>query len=165
MGYLIIVSAAREHFIKSEVVQLNQNGDYSLRYYVLDPSKIHDVSSGDLGNTQVTNVYTLVYEKDFNQDRTDNLTDLGGTRRVESQNKDYFLNVTPRRIDEQHLELDITGWFSTKETVTYTDEKTGIEYTVPKPINQYHLLLSENDTVRICLTIAKFLDFSVYLRE
>ena len=131
-----LLGAAREHFIKSEVVQLNQNGDYSLRYYVLDPSKIHDVSSGDLGNTQVTNVYTLVYEKDFNQDRTDNLTDLGGTRRVESQNKDYFLNVTPRRIDEQHLELDITGWFSTKETVTYTDEKTGIEYTVPKPFTE-----------------------------
>ena len=131
-----LLGDAREHFIKSEVVQLNQNGDYSLRYYVLDPSKIHDVSSGDLGNTQVTNVYTLVYEKDFNQDRTDNLTDLGGTRRVESQNKDYFLNVTPRRIDEQHLELDITGWFSTKETVTYTDEKTGIEYTVPKPFTE-----------------------------
>ena len=131
-----LLGAAPEHFIKSEVVQLNQNGDYSLRYYVLDPSKIHDVSSGDLGNTQVTNVYTLVYEKDFNQDRTDNLTDLGGTRRVESQNKDYFLNVTPRRIDEQHLELDITGWFSTKETITYTDEKTGVEYTFPKPFTE-----------------------------
>ena len=131
-----LLGDAREHFIKSEVVTLNQNGDYSLRYYVLDPSKIHDVSSGDVGNTQVTDVYTLVYEKEFKQDSTDNLSDLGGTRKVESKNKDYFLNVTPRRIDYQHFELDITGWFSSKETVTYTDEKTGIEYTVPKPFTE-----------------------------
>ena len=131
-----LLGDAREHFIKSEVVTLNQNGDYSLRYYVLDPSKIHDVSSGDVGNTQVTDVYTLVYEKEFKQDSTDSLSDLGGTRKVESKNKDYFLNVTPRRIDYQHFELDITGWFSSKETVTYTDEKTGIEYTVPKPFTE-----------------------------
>ena len=131
-----LLGDAREHFIKSEVVTLNQNGDYSLRYYVLDPSKIHDVSSGDVGNTQVTDVYTLVYEKEFKQDSTDKLSDLGGTRKVESKNKDYFLNVTPRRIDYQHFELDITGWFSSKETVTYTDEKTGIEYTVPKPFTE-----------------------------
>jgi len=131
-----LLGDAREHFIKSEVVTLNQNGDYSLRYYVLDPSKIHDVSSGDVGNAKVTDVYTLVYEKEFKQDSTDNLSDLGGTRKVESKNKDYFLNVTPRRIDYQHFELDITGWFSSKETVTYTDEKTGIEYTVPKPFTE-----------------------------
>ncbi|WP_347089901.1 hypothetical protein [Streptococcus parasanguinis] len=131
-----LLGDAREHFIKSEVVTLNQNGDYSLRYYVLDPSKIHDVSSGDIGNTKVTDVYTLVYEKEFKQDSTDNLSDLGGTRKVESKNKDYFLNVTPKRIDYQHFELDITGWFSSKETVTYTDEKTGIEYTVPKPFTE-----------------------------
>lgn len=131
-----LLGDAREHFIKSEIVTLNQNGDYSLRYYVLDPSKIHDVSSGDVGNTQVTDVYTLVYEKEFKQDSTDKLSDLGGTRKVESKNKDYFLNVTPRRIDYQHFELDITGWFSSKETVTYTDEKTGIEYTVPKPFTE-----------------------------
>ena len=131
-----LLGDAREHFIKSEVVTLNQNGDYSLRYYVLDPSKIHDVSSGDVGNAKVTDVYTLVYEKEFKQDSTDNLSDLGGTRKVESNNKDYFLNVTPRRIDYQHFELDITGWFSSKETVTYTDEKTGIEYTVPKPFTE-----------------------------
>ena len=131
-----LLGDAREHFIKSEVVTLNQNGDYSLRYYVLDPSKIHDVSSGDVGNTQVTDVYTLVYEKEFKQDSTDSLSDLGGTRKVESKNKDYFLNVTPKRIDYQHFELDITGWFSSKETVTYTDEKTGIEYTVPKPFTE-----------------------------
>ena len=118
-----LLGDAREHFIKSEVVTLNQNGDYSLRYYVLDPSKIHDVSSGDVGNAKVTDVYTLVYEKEFKQDSTDNLSDLGGIRKVESKNKDYFLNVTPRRIDYQHFELDITGWFSSKETVTYTDEK------------------------------------------
>lgn len=131
-----LLGDAREHFIKSEVVTLNQNGDYSLRYYVLDPSKIHDVSSGDVGNAKVTDVYTLVYEKEFKQDSTDNLSDLGGTRKVESKNKDYFLNVTPKRIDYQHFELDITGWFSSKETVTYTDEKTGIEYTVPKPFTE-----------------------------
>ena len=131
-----LLGDAREHFIKSEVVTLNQNGDYSLRYYVLDPSKIHDVSSGDVGNAKVTDVYTLVYEKEFKQDSTDNLSDLGGIRKVESKNKDYFLNVTPRRIDYQHFELDITGWFSSKETVTYTDEKTGIEYTVPKPFTE-----------------------------
>ena len=131
-----LLGDAREHFIKSEVVTLNQNGDYSLRYYVLDPSKIHDVSSGDVGNAKVTDVYTLVYEKEFKQDSTDKLSDLGGTRKVESKNKDYFLNVTPRRIDYQHFELDITGWFSSKETVTYTDEKTGIEYTVPKPFTE-----------------------------
>ncbi|MFR4638990.1 MAG: hypothetical protein ACLT8H_07040 [Streptococcus parasanguinis] len=35
-----------------------------------------------------------------------------------------------------HFELDVTGWFSSKETVTYTDEKTGIEYTVPKPFTE-----------------------------
>ncbi|WP_050783542.1 accessory Sec-dependent serine-rich glycoprotein adhesin [Streptococcus parasanguinis] len=131
-----LLGDAREYFIKSEVVTLNQNGDYSLRYYVLDPSKIHDVSSGDVGNAKVTDVYTLVYEKEFKQDSTDNLSDLGGTRKVESKNKDYFLNVTPKRIDYQHFELDITGWFSSKETVTYTDEKTGIEYTVPKPFTE-----------------------------
>ena len=131
-----LLGDAREHFIKSEVVTLNQNGDYSLRYYVLDPSKIHDVSSGDVGNAKVTDVYTLVYEKEFKQDSTDNLSDLGGIRKVESKNKDYFLNVTPKRIDYQHFELDITGWFSSKETVTYTDEKTGIEYTVPKPFTE-----------------------------
>ena len=38
-----------------------------LRYYVLDPSKIHDVSSGDVGNAKVTDVYTLVYEKNLNK--------------------------------------------------------------------------------------------------
>ena len=62
-----LLGDAREHFIKSEVVTLNQNGDYSLRYYVLDPSKIHDVSSGDVGNAKVTDVYTLVYEKNLNK--------------------------------------------------------------------------------------------------
>ena len=78
----------------------------------------------------------LFMKKNLKQDSTDNLSDLGGIRKVESKNKDYFLNVTPRRIDYQHFELDITGWFSSKETVTYTDEKTGIEYTVPKPFTE-----------------------------
>ena len=124
---------AREHFIRSEVVTTSQNGDYILRYYVLDPSKVYNVSNLDVGNEPVFDKYTLVYEKEFKQDSTDNLSDLGGTRKVESKNKDYFLNVTPKRVDDRHLELEITGWFSAKDTVTYTDENTGKEYTVPKP--------------------------------
>ena len=99
----------------------------------LDPSKVYNVSNLDVGNEPVFDKYTLVYEKEFKQDSTDNLSDLGGTRKVESKNKDYFLNVTPKRVDDRHLELEITGWFSAKDTVTYTDENTGKEYTVPKP--------------------------------
>ena len=124
---------AREHFIKSEVVTTNQNGDYILRYYVLDPSKINTLTSRDTGNEPVFDKYTLVYEKTFKHDVPGQLSDLGGTRKIESKNKDYFLNVTPRRVDEHNFELDVTGWFSANETVTYTDEKTGIAYTVPKP--------------------------------
>ena len=124
---------AREHFIKSEVVTTSQNGDYILRYYVLDPSKVYNVSNLDAGNSPVFDKYTLVFEKEIKQDASDALSDLGGTRKVESKNKDYFLNVTPKRVDDRHLELEITGWFSAKETVTYTDENTGKEYTVPKP--------------------------------
>ncbi|WP_176744588.1 accessory Sec-dependent serine-rich glycoprotein adhesin, partial [Streptococcus sp. HMSC072G04] len=127
---------AREHFIRSEVVTTSQNGDYILRYYVLDPSKVYNVSNLDVGNEAVFDKYTLVYEKEFKQDASDALSDLGGTRKVESKNKDYFLNVTPKRVDDRHLELEITGWFSAKETVTYTDENTGTEYTVPKPFTE-----------------------------
>ena len=124
---------AREHFIRSEVVTTNQNGDYILRYYVLDPSKINTLTSRDTGNEAVFDKYTLVYEKTFKHDVPGQLSDLGGTRKIESKNKDYFLNVTSRRVDEHNFELDVTGWFSANETVTYTDEKTGIAYTVPKP--------------------------------
>ena len=127
---------AREHFIRSEVVTTSQNGDYILRYYVLDPSKVYNVSNLDVGNEAVFDKYTLVYEKEFKQDVSDALSDLGGTNKVESKNKDYFLNVTPKRVDDRHFELEITGWFSAKETVTYTDENTGKEYTVPKPFTE-----------------------------
>ncbi|MEO3171201.1 accessory Sec-dependent serine-rich glycoprotein adhesin, partial [Streptococcus parasanguinis] len=127
---------AREHFIRSEVVTTSQNGDYILRYYVLDPSKVYNVSNLDVGNEPVFDKYTLVYEKEFKQDASDALSDLGRTRKVESKNKDYFLNVTPKRVDDRHFELEITGWFSAKETVTYTDENTGTEYTVPKPFTE-----------------------------
>ena len=127
---------AREHFIRSEVVPTSQNGDYILRYYVLDPSKVYNVSNLDVGNEPVFDKYTLVYEKEFKQDASDALSDLGRTRKVESKNKDYFLNVTPKRVDDRHFELEITGWFSAKETVTYTDENTGTEYTVPKPFTE-----------------------------
>ena len=196
---------AREHFIRSEVVTTSQNGDYILRYYVLDPSKVYNVSNLDVGNEAVFDKYTLVYEKEFKQDASDALSDLGGTNKVESKNQDYFLNVTPKRVDDRHFELEITGWFSAKETVTYTDENTGTEYTVPKPftgaskinflgnnqtmivgedatpqgaegfltlnkpfknsgfksIDERELLLSENDVVRICITVSKLLSFNV----
>ncbi len=62
----------------------------------LDPSKIHDVSSGDVGNAKVTDVYTSVYEKEFKQDSTNKLSDLGGILVKLSETRDYFLNVTPR---------------------------------------------------------------------
>ena len=140
---------AREHFIKSEVVPINQNGDYILRYYVLDPSKIYSLTYQDAGSSPVFDKYTLVYEKTFKHDVPGQLSDLGGTRKIESKKKDYFLNVTPRRVDEHNFELDVTGWFSTKETVTYTDEKTGIAYTVPKPFTDIpkSSFLSKNTTM------------------
>ena len=140
---------AREHFIRSEVVTTSQNGDYILRYYVLDPSKVYNVSNLDVGNEAVFDKYTLVYEKEFKQDASDALSDLGGTNKVESKNKDYFLNVTPKRVDDRHFELEITGWFSAKETVTYTDENTGKEYTVPKPFTELpkSAFLSNNQTM------------------
>ena len=140
---------AREHFIRSEVVTTSQNGDYILRYYVLDPSKVYNVSNLDVGNEPVFDKYTLVYEKEFKQDASDALSDLGRTRKVESKNKDYFLNVTPKRVDDRHFELEITGWFSAKETVTYTDENTGTEYTVPKPFTELpkSAFLSNNQTM------------------
>lgn len=140
---------AREHFIRSEVVTTSQNGDYTLRYYVLDPSKVYNVSNLDVGNEPVFDKYTLVYEKEIKQDASDALSDLGGTRKVESKNKDYFLNITPKRVDDRHFELEITGWFSAKETVTYTDENTGKEYTVPKPFTELpkSAFLSNNQTM------------------
>ena len=88
-----LLGDAREHFIKSEIVTLSQNGDYSLRYYVLDPSqKSMMLVVVMVGNTKVTRcIYTCLSEKNFKQDsNTDNLSDLGGTRKVESKNKDYF---------------------------------------------------------------------------
>ena len=104
-----LYGGAREHFIRSEVVPTNQNGDYILRYYVLDPSKIYTLTSRDTGNEPVFDKYTLVYEKTFKHDVPGQLSDLGGTRKIESKNKDYFLNVTPRRVDEHNFELDVTG--------------------------------------------------------
>ena len=144
-----LYGGARDRFIKSEVVTINQNGDYILRYYVLDPSKINALTYQDAGSEPVFDKYTLVYEKTFKHDVPGQLSDLGGTRKIESKNKDYFLNVTPRRVDEHNFELDVTGWFSTKETVTYTDEKTGIEYTVPKPFTDIpkSSFLSKNTTM------------------
>ena len=52
-------------------------------------------------------------------------------------------------MDDRHFELEITGWFSAKETVTYTDENTGKEYTVPKPFTELpkSAFLSNNQTM------------------
>ncbi len=52
-------------------------------------------------------------------------SDLGrNENKVGSKNKDYFLNVTPKRVDDRHFSRRSPDGFRL-EAVTYTDENTG----------------------------------------
>lgn len=56
---------ARDHYIKLVREVTSPNGDFTLKYYVLDPSKQRNYRKGDNGTVFDLANYTLVYEKAF----------------------------------------------------------------------------------------------------
>ena len=124
---------ARDHYIKLVREVTSPNGDYTLKYYVLDPSKLWNYRKGDNGTVFDLANYTLVYEKAFRNDHWNETFEHLETREVKSKKEDYSLTVTPDFSDGKNFKLKISGWFSLTEKVSYTDEKTGKEYSFRKP--------------------------------
>ena len=124
---------ARDHYIKLVREVTSPNGDYTLKYYVLDPSKLWYYRKGDNGTVFDLANYTLVYEKAFRNDHWNETFENLETREVKSKKEDYSLTVTPDFSDGKNFKLKISGWFSLTEKVSYTDEKTGKEYSFRKP--------------------------------
>ncbi|MDB8647198.1 accessory Sec-dependent serine-rich glycoprotein adhesin, partial [Streptococcus australis] len=124
---------ARDHYIKLVREVTSPNGDYTLKYYVLDPSKQWYYRKSDNGTVFDLANYTLVYEKAFRHDHWNETFEHLETREVKSKKEDYSLTVTPEFSDGKNFKLKISGWFSLKEKVSYTDEKTGKEYSFRKP--------------------------------
>ena len=124
---------ARDHYIKLVREVTSPNGDYTLKYYVLDPSKLWYYRKGDNGTVFDLANYTLVYEKAFRNDHWNETFEHLETREVKSKKEDYSLTVTPDFSDGKNFKLKISGWFSLTEKVSYTDEKTGKEYSFRKP--------------------------------
>ena len=124
---------ARDHYIKLVREVTSPNGDFTLKYYVLDPSKQRNYRKGDNGTVFDLANYTLVYEKAFRNDHWNETFENLETREVKSKKEDYSLTVTPDFSDGKNFKLKISGWFSLTEKVSYTDEKTGKEYSFRKP--------------------------------
>ena len=124
---------ARDHYIKLVREVTSPNGDFTLKYYVLDPSKQRNYRKGDNGTVFDLANYTLVYEKAFKNDHWNETFENLETREVKSKKEDYSLTVTPDFSDGKNFKLKISGWFSLTEKVSYTDEKTGKEYSFRKP--------------------------------
>ncbi|WP_368387658.1 accessory Sec-dependent serine-rich glycoprotein adhesin, partial [Streptococcus australis] len=124
---------ARDHYIKLVREVTSPNGDFTLKYYVLDPSKQRNYRKGDNGTVFDLANYTLVYEKAFRNDHWNETFENLETREVKSKKEDYSLTVTPDFSDGKNFKLKISGWFSLTEKESYTDEKTGKEYSFRKP--------------------------------
>ena len=127
------LGGARDHYIKLVREVTSPNGDFTLKYYVLDPSKQRNYRKGDNGTVFDLANYTLVYEKAFRNDHWNETFENLETREVKSKKEDYSLTVTPDFSDGKNFKLKISGWFSLTEKESYTDEKTGKKYSFRKP--------------------------------